>query len=357
MATSSSAPSSEVLATMINSELLKLANRSHATREPVIAQTSFEGAMARQRVAPDDVPIYSPALRSLFDELDLNVARTALANPWKGKERSWETAALRAAGLRFGSIGWSQVQQAYYYRVAAHPAVRRICEVGFNAGHSSALWLTANPTARVDTFDLFDRTTMAAMVANYELLRARFPGRLHSHRGDSLRSVPAAQLEEPCDLVHVDGKHDYPHAVLDTVHLMAKSRPSALYLFDDQCDAEGGCAGHNSYAAARPALATCDLVKAGLLEPVASMYHGDRQFALFRQGTAARRPHNRSRLGSAAAAPGLLPCARCALRYLGDPEHPTSEAKRAKMERDLSNEQHLFRGNQCREGRDAAAQE
>ena len=43
--------------------------------------------------------------------------------------------------------------------------VRQICEVGFNAGHTSLLWLEAVPTARVTAFDMGDMAYAAKQAA------------------------------------------------------------------------------------------------------------------------------------------------------------------------------------------------
>lgn len=245
---------------------------------------SYAQSMARVPLHVEDAPHHLPQLQQLFAQLDLGVARFALEHPYQGVNRSAKDAARRAATIRTGSIAIDLTQQAFYWRVAASPAVRHICEVGFNAGHSTALWLSANPTATVDTFDLFNPHLTGFMRRNLILLQRRFPGRLIAHVGDSLRTIPAINnLSSPCDLVHVDGRHSYTNTRQDALNLMRISRPSALYLFDDQCDPHN-CSGPNAAVAEPPTRATSSLVKAGLLVPVTSILKGNRQFALFRRG-------------------------------------------------------------------------
>jgi hypothetical protein len=266
---------------------------------------SYAQSMERAPLHAEDAPHHAPQLQRLFAQLDLGVARFALEHPYKGRERTAKVAAERAATIRTGSIAVDLTQQAFYWRLAASPAVRHICEVGFNAGHSTALWLSANPTATVDTFDLFNAHLTGFMQPNLLLLQQRFPGRLTAHVGDSLRTIPAANLATPCDLVHVDGRHSYDNTRQDTINFMRMSRPSTLYLFDDQCDPRK-CAGPNAGVAEPPTRATSDLVKVGLLVPVTAILNGNRQFALFRQNgtvvtqlktarTAARAPRSSSR--------------------------------------------------------------
>lgn len=71
------------------------------------------------------------------------------------------------------------VQMDFYARTATHPGIRTVCEVGFNAGYSTAVWLTANPTLKVISFDLITAnmgTTYGKPCA--EALQNKFPGRL-----------------------------------------------------------------------------------------------------------------------------------------------------------------------------------
>lgn len=269
---------------------------------------SYAQSMARAPLHAEDAPHHAPQLQRLFAQLDIGVARFALEHPYKGRERTAKLAAERAATIRTGSIAVDLTQQAFYWRLAASPAVRHICEVGFNAGHSTALWLSANPTATVDTFDLFNAHLTGFMKPNLLLLQQRFPGRLTAHVGDSLRTIPAANLTTPCDLVHVDGRHSYTSTRQDAINFMQKAYSSTLYLFDDQCDPRK-CAGPNAGVAEPPTRATSDLVKVGLLVPVTAILKGNRQFALFRQNgtvvtqlktarTAARAPRSSSRWAS-----------------------------------------------------------
>ena len=192
--------------------------------------SSYSEAVARPTFSAEDVPLYLPRLDTVHRELD----------DWLEHGGAGGTGSTsRRKTYRLGSVGASRAQTDFYARVAASPAVRTICEVGFNAGHSTAIWLSSNPTARVHSFDLFDHTWSMGAV---RILQARFPGRLTVWKGDSLRTVPRWRAAEPgarCDLVHVDGKHSYFNAVFDFVNLQLHSHAHALYLFDDQCDPTG----------------------------------------------------------------------------------------------------------------------
>lgn len=168
----------------------------------------------------------------------------------------------KAALLRLGSIAAHATQIDAYTRIAADASV--ICEVGFNLGHSTAVWLHANNHSVVHSFDLWPARSPSSRAL--ALLRASFPGRLHPYRGDSLVTLASVQIEPACDLVHIDGRHAYLHTVADTLHLMRHAQPGALWLFDDQCDPRACDAA--SIVAGEPTLATCDLERSRLLERV-----------------------------------------------------------------------------------------
>lgn len=245
-----------------------------------------EQALGRAALAANDAPQCTPTLNAVFDELDQLVANASSPG--------------RAAMLRAGSIASHRAQTDYYVRMVANPLVKTVCEVGFNCGHSTALWLASNPTVVVHSFDLFSKLSHSRAAAKH--LQQRWPGRLHIYDGSSLESVPrwARELEgRPCDLLHIDGKHSYENTVLDFLNLLPAAAPHAMALFDDQCnpahcdgppDERPPNAGFRERVAAVPTLATCDLVAAGLMAAADGFYIGNRQFAAFRPILSAARP-------------------------------------------------------------------
>ncbi len=60
------------------------------------------------------------------------------------------------------------------------PGIRTVCEVGFNAGYSAAVWLESNPTVKVIDFDMQDQPFKKNCVAELQRLH---PGRLELHAG------------------------------------------------------------------------------------------------------------------------------------------------------------------------------
>ena len=149
-----------------------------------------------------------------------------------------------AKGGRFWSTAHHVEQATYYARVAASPAINTICEVGFNAGHSTVTWLNANPRARVFSFDAnFTDYSWRCMRAMQET----FGERLHFTVGPSQLTIArdAPMILDligngrGCDLLHVDGDHSELGAYTDFYHFFSTGLArcnETLILMDDVCD-------------------------------------------------------------------------------------------------------------------------
>lgn len=62
-----------------------------------------------------------------------------------------------------------------------------VCETGFGASHSAALFLASSQFSHVHTFDKFDRPYQLPLLKQ---LQSKFAGRLTHHKGDSCKTVP-----------------------------------------------------------------------------------------------------------------------------------------------------------------------
>ena len=171
-----------------------------------------------------------PQTQAIFRKLDLVVnstnerTMTARIEAQRRERFQWIQFSLKriqpmlvANEMRMGSIAAWPTQVDYYFRIAASPAVRTVCEIGFNAGHSAAVWMSASDRIKLDTFDLFE-TQMGR--AALEFLQAEYPGRINAHAGDSQRVVPLANITDGhCDVVHVDGRHQYDFVIHDFLNI------------------------------------------------------------------------------------------------------------------------------------------
>ncbi|KAJ1452946.1 hypothetical protein M885DRAFT_619413 [Pelagophyceae sp. CCMP2097] len=145
--------------------------------------------------------------------------------------------------------------------------VVEVCEVGFNMGHSSLVWLMASPRIRVRAWDL-GATAYVPFAEKH--LRAEFGDRLQLEYGDSTQTLSAFAAEfaseEPpewCDVVFIDGGHSYAVAENDLLNLAKAARPAAkgghVLIVDDPNQVEVGEAWR-------------DAQKSGLVEKVADVF-------------------------------------------------------------------------------------
>ena len=116
---------------------------------------------------------------------------------------------------------------AYFQKIqklselADDPRVETICEIGFNCGYSALNFLTANPTARFISFDLFSNHYVPAAVQS---LHEMFPERsITVVAGSSFHSVPKTfemfGQAKMCNLVFIDGGHTADDLAADVLNM------------------------------------------------------------------------------------------------------------------------------------------
>ena len=190
---------------------------------------------------------------------------------------------------RSQSVAGNAEQTIFYLRLATTMRASTVCEVGFNVGHSAALWLSASARTTVISFDIWSSEKRAVQIRALRLLQARFPGRLHVITGPSEVSIPRSPHRSQCDLVSIDGAHKYKNVLRDVLNMRTLSKPDALYLLDDICHPDR-CNSTRISVVGGPTLAMCDLISAGALELMCAAFEGERQFALLRQPPTSRLP-------------------------------------------------------------------
>ena len=146
-----------------------------------------------------------------------------------------QTMALVKPNTLEGGTFSEKAQHLALHYMASRTNVKTVCETGFNAGHSSFNYLTANSRVTVHSFDIGWHPYTKAM-STY--LQSKFQNRLFVHFGDSTETVPQFRKENPdvvCDLIFVDGGHNYLAAVSDLLNLaaMANVADGNVIVFDD----------------------------------------------------------------------------------------------------------------------------
>ena len=105
---------------------------------------------------------------------------------------------------------------------------RNIIEVGFNGGHSCALYFHANSKIRVVSFDIcLHRYT--EKVAAY--LKSR--NDITLVKGDSRVEIPRYNTGETFDVIHIDGGHGTECATADLMNCAKFAHKDSLLIFDD----------------------------------------------------------------------------------------------------------------------------
>lgn len=116
----------------------------------------------------------------------------------------------------------------------------RICEIGFNAGHSALLFvLAANPAS---TFLFFDLGEHAYTRPATSYIQTRFPTMsLEFQYGNSLTQIPRwleanRDQQGTYDVVHVDGGHTKECITSDLLCGYLLAKPGGLVIVDDLQD-------------------------------------------------------------------------------------------------------------------------
>ncbi|CAD7932613.1 unnamed protein product [Amoebophrya sp. A25] len=187
-------------------------------------------------------------MSSIAASMFLLPAKTVIAEEQCVQKNWWEISSMENAEslalmfdresrryfvYREGHITSSRKALSMYFEIARAPFVKNICEIGFNAGHSTSIFLNANPNARVWSFDLgqFDYT-----IRQGDLARELFPDRFHLTLGPSQESVEEFHRLYPditCDVISVDGDHSTEGTYTDLVNMRKMATCRNWVLMDD----------------------------------------------------------------------------------------------------------------------------
>jgi predicted O-methyltransferase YrrM len=108
-----------------------------------------------------------------------------------------------------------------------------IMEIGFNAGHSSELFLK-NTNAYVYSFDIGDHFNHYLKYGKH-YINYVYPNRHTLVFGDSKMTVPrfAANNDIKFDLIFIDGGHDYETAYADLLNCRNLAHSETIVIMDD----------------------------------------------------------------------------------------------------------------------------
>lgn len=113
------------------------------------------------------------------------------------------------------------------------PSIVRIGEIGFNAGHSSLLFLNSHPQRMVYSFDI---ATHPYIHDSKKFIDEHFPGRHKLIEGDSTKTVPMFYKANPhlkFDFIFIDGGHQYEIALQDIQNMYLLASKDTIVVIDD----------------------------------------------------------------------------------------------------------------------------
>jgi len=220
---------------------------------------------AAKRTADDDVAVpcddrFRAGLQSIVQRSYLT---TVDLSPYDQFNRLLHT--VKFPETPNGSTAFMRKERSAMVMLARLPGVRTICEAGFNAGSSAALWLIANPETKLYAFDLWVGNTPAgeqflrsSSAANEGIKRVN--DRLYMNKGLTTKSIPAFAAAYPhvkCDIISIDAGHSYEDAHSDILNFQPLSSSRSVVIMDDTNCTASWCLG--------PHRAMLDEVKSGRL--------------------------------------------------------------------------------------------
>lgn len=141
---------------------------------------------------------------------------------------------------------YSSMTQAWWLgQQAAAALVGKICEVGFNAGHSALAMLSSAPEAT--TLVSFDTCSKSYTLPCAEFLQMVFPDRFTLVKGlsnETISQYARRNLASPrCDLIFIDGGHTEEEATADLLLMSLLADARSLVVMEDVGCHEEYCAG------------------------------------------------------------------------------------------------------------------
>lgn len=121
----------------------------------------------------------------------------------------------------------------FIYDMQKLPQIKKIMEIGFNAGHSAELFLTETDCEKMVSFDINIHSYLKIGV---EFITKKFGDRFNFIEGDSKVQVPkytALHTEEKFDLIFIDGDHSFVGCLSDIQNCAQLAHRDTLVFIDD----------------------------------------------------------------------------------------------------------------------------
>ena len=125
-----------------------------------------------------------------------------------------------------------QGQVEFLKNIVQDDNVKNVMEIGFNAGHSSELFLQTNPNINVTSFDIGQYNCVNV---GKKFIDEKFPGRHTLIKGDSLKTVPefTSKNDIKFDVIFIDGGHTYEVSKGDIINCKPLAHKETMVILDD----------------------------------------------------------------------------------------------------------------------------
>lgn len=116
-------------------------------------------------------------------------------------------------------------------------SINNVMEIGFNAGHSSELFLSSNKNINVVSFDLGYHYYVKT---GKEFIDKTYPGRHELIKGDSLITVPeySKKVNKKFDIIFIDGGHTYEVVKGDLLNCKKLAHDKTIVIMDDTVNSD-----------------------------------------------------------------------------------------------------------------------
>ena len=140
-----------------------------------------------------------------------------------------------------GHVYSRNTNQPHFFKklLSENPSINTICEIGFNAGHSSVLFLAEKPDISVYSFDIARHDYVDAAK---QFIDENFPNRHFLIKGDSNETVPNFYQLHPFlkfDLIFIDGGHIFNIVLNDIKNMQFFANPQTTVVIDDAHKSSG----------------------------------------------------------------------------------------------------------------------
>lgn len=121
-------------------------------------------------------------------------------------------------------------QMEYLSNLVKKNNIVNILEIGFNAGHSSSLFLNSTKDSKVVSFDICSHHYVDKAKKEIDIL---YPNRHTLIRGDSTLTLPNFVTDIKFDLIFIDGGHSEEVAMADLLNCRRLATNDTIIVLDD----------------------------------------------------------------------------------------------------------------------------